>query len=320
MSEAATFPRSPAAGKTWHVLGAGSIGGLFALRLVQAGLPVTLLLRDAAAVARWQAAGAQLQVQMPDGSTQACAPAVATATTPAPHLLLVTTKAHDTMTALAPHLAGDGAGQLVLLLQNGMGVAEALRARWPALRLWCGVTTAGAWREHDFRLHCVATGECQAGRHDDAGDAALDAGVAALAAAGLLALEADIRPRLWRKLAVNALINPLTALHGCRNGELAQLPAAQPVLAALAAELEQVLDAVQVTLGQPVLAIARAVIASTAGNYSSMNRDIAAGRRTEIDSINGYVVARAQALGVAVPTHRAVLDAVHALEARSAAR
>ena len=81
----------------WYVLGAGSIGRLFAERLARTGCAVQLLRRGAA---RPQ---------------------------PAPTLLLVATKAPDVLDALAPHVAGDGHGQLALLLQNGMGISEAVR-------------------------------------------------------------------------------------------------------------------------------------------------------------------------------------------------
>lgn len=297
----------------WHILGAGSIGGLFSVRLEDAGLAPVLLLRDDATQARWQAA-AGLHLQRPDGSSRHLRPVVRTvAGAGAPRCLLVTTKAPDTLAALAPLVAGSGAGQLVLLLQNGMGVADRLRARWPALRLWCAVTTAGAWRESTFRLHCVAEGETHAGLHDAPGDVALDAAVRELAAAGILHLVDDVRPRLWHKLAVNAVINALTALHGCRNGELLELDATRVQLPLLAAEVEAIAAAEGIHLGAPVLALAEAVIRQTAGNYSSMNRDVVAGRRTEIDYINGYLVDRAGAHGLAAPAHAALQAAVRRL-------
>lgn len=261
---------------SWQIIGAGSIGRLFANRLARAGYAVQLLGRDAPVMQ------------------------------PTPTLLLVATKTPDVIAALARHVAGAGQGQLVLLLQNGMGTAEAVRTRWPALRLWSAVTTAAAWRDDTGELHVVTEGETQAGLHDGKGAAWLDAQVHGLATAGILRTTGDIRAVQWRKLAVNALVNPLSALLGCRNGEL---PArAGDRLRALASEF----DAVARAEGQPLdsLALATAVIAQTAGNFSSMNRDIAAGRRTEIDAITGYVVARATAHGIAVPAHAQLLTLI----------
>lgn len=262
----------------WYVLGAGSIGRLFAERLARTGCAVQLLRRGAA---RPQ---------------------------PAPTLLLVATKAPDVLDALAPHVAGDGHGQLALLLQNGMGISEAVRARWPRLRLWNAMTTAAAWRDDEDRLHVVTEGDTLAGRWDDAGLAVLDNAVGELAGAGILALTADIRAALWRKLAVNALINPLSALHGCRNGELETVAATE--LSLLAREFDAVAAAEGVPLDSHALAVA--VMRRTAENFSSMNRDVALGRRTEIDWITGHVVACAARHGIAVPQHAALLAAIHA--------
>lgn len=296
---------------TWHVLGAGSIGSLFAARLHEAGLPVTMLLRDEATRIRRAADG--LAVTWPDGQAQRHALPMAVAGSLPSRCLLVTTKTCDTLDALAPCLQGDGRGQLVLLLQNGMGTAEQVRARWPGVRLWVAVTTAGAWRAADGTVTCVATGDTRAGRLDDAGDPALDPSVQALCEAGLAATTTDIRGALWRKLAVNAVINALTALHGCRNGELLARDELARALPAIAAEVEAVAAAEGIAFDARVLDMAHAVIRQTAGNWSSMNRDVAAGRRTEIDAINGYVVARAQAHGIDVPANRALVDAIHAL-------
>lgn len=263
----------------WTVIGAGSMGRLFAGRLRDAGIGVTLLRRGER-------------------------------TPQVPRCLLVAVKTPDTLAALAPHVAGDGSGQLGLLLQNGMGTAGQVRARWPQLRLWHAVTTAAAWRDAQDELHVVTIGETQFGRADDAGDAGTDAAVEALCTAGIGIRVADIRTPLWRKLAVNALINPLTALHGVRNGELATNPELRALLPPLAAEIDAVARAEGVTLD--TLAGGLDVIARTAANWSSMNRDLAAGRPTEIDSITGYLLACARRHGIATPQNARLLAAIRA--------
>lgn len=304
----------------WHLLGAGSIGGWFAARLAARGLPVTLLLRDAASLARWHDAGG-FSLTGPDGTLSHAGPPAVEALAPgpgaeAPTRVVVATKAQDTLEALTPLVPGDGAGQLVLLLQNGMGTGDLLRARFPRLRLWQAVTTAGVWRESEFALRVVAEGETLAGRLDDAGNAMLDTAIDEMAGSGVLALADDIRSVLWRKLAINAVINALTAIHGCRNGELAEIPAARVRFAPLAQEVERVAAAEGIHFDEPVLAMAERVMRLTAHNFSSMNRDAAAGRATEIDSINGYIVARAARHGIPVPANAAVTAAVRALPRR----
>ena len=54
---------------TWHILGAGSLGGLWAARLARAGLPVRLILRDQARLSRYRAAGGLTLVE--DGQAAA---------------------------------------------------------------------------------------------------------------------------------------------------------------------------------------------------------------------------------------------------------
>ncbi len=224
----------------------------------------------------------------------------------APILLLVATKTPDVLTALSRYVHGAGHGQLALLLQNGMGTADTVRAHWPALRIWSAVTTAAAWRDDTGALHVVTEGDTQAGLHDDAGDDTLDQHIHRLASVGILRISADVRAAQWQKLAVNALINPLSALLNCRNGELAALAAES--LRELAREFDAIAHAEGQTLDS--LTLATEVMQKTASNFSSMNRDFAAGRPTEIDAITGFLIARAQRHGIPAPAHARLLAAI----------
>jgi 2-dehydropantoate 2-reductase len=299
----------------WHLLGAGSVGCWFAARLHAAGIPVTLLLRNAAARAGYLARDG-ITLELPEGMLHARPPAVIAGGN-VPACLLVCTKTPDTLDALATVFPQRDAQAAVVLLQNGMGMAQAVQARWPRLRLYNAVTTAGIFRASPWRFHCVATGEtcvAEPGRDAPAGDVAA---IHAVADAGLWQTDSRIEQRLWQKLAVNAVINALTGIHQCRNGELENIDDAATLIPQLAAEVDAVAAAEGIRLAPDALTAARAVMRSTAGNLSSMNRDLAAGRRTEIDAINGFVVARASAHGIPVPANEQVLSAVHALEARS---
>ena len=97
-----------------------------------------------------------------------------------------------------------------------------------------------------------------------------------------------------RKVAINACINPLTAVHGVKNGALLS----EPYLARaeqIIAEVENILT----ELGYAQLAsrldqTVRAVMADTADNTSSMLSDVMAGRRTEVDSIVGWLLHRSK--------------------------
>jgi 2-dehydropantoate 2-reductase len=126
--------------------------------------------------------------------------------------------------------------------------------------------------------------------------------------------QSDIYPSLWLKLAINCCINPLTALHNCRNGELLSAEF-QPAISALCQEVSQVAASEQIKLSaeelqQTVLQVA----SSTANNFSSMQQDIHHQRTSEINYINGYVVKQAAKHGIACPHNQHLLQQIQRLE------
>ena len=136
-------------------------------------------------------------------------------------------------------------------------------------------------------------------------------------ALGPVRLTDNILPFLWHKLAINAVINPLTALYNCNNGELAKVQYQQ--------QINQILDEVcQVAeaTGYPLqyaqmLEKVQQVIQSTAANFSSMQQDIIHKRRTEIDAINGYIVTQAARYNIAVPFNTQLMQQVLQLQHRA---
>ncbi|MDV5171215.1 2-dehydropantoate 2-reductase [Photobacterium rosenbergii] len=124
----------------------------------------------------------------------------------------------------------------------------------------------------------------------------------------------DINQPLWRKLAINCAINPLTALHNCNNGELARKEF-DGEIAGVCKEVAEVMTAE----GYPVTAIelrqqVDTVINATADNFSSMNQDVCHQRQTEIDYISGYLIARAAAHNICVPYNQRLWQAIKDLE------
>ncbi|MET1080050.1 MAG: putative 2-dehydropantoate 2-reductase [Pseudomonas sp.] len=288
----------------WHVLGVGSLGSLWATRLARAGQPVRLILRDSARLAAYRAAGGLTLVE-PGGSSAYPIPAeTANATTPI-HRLLLACKAYDAeeaVAALAARLAPDAE---LILLQNGLGSQDAVAARLPRSRCILASSTEGAFREADFRVVFAGHGYTWLG---DPRDPSPPPWLTVLDEAGIAhEWTTDILTRLWRKLALNCAINPLTVLHDCRNGGLLEHPAE---VATLCAELTELL----LISGQPAAAedlhseVLR-VIQATASNYSSMHQDVARQRRTEIG------VLLDQACAVAT-RHRLGLPHLKALQRR----
>lgn len=268
---------------TWHVLGAGSLGGLWAARLARVGLPVRLLLRDRQRLAHYRAGGGLTLEQ--EGRRQTFPLPAETLAEPAPiRRLLLASKAYDAAPAASALASRLTAGAEVVLLQNGLGSQDEVAALLPQARCIFASSTEGAFRRADFHVVYAGAGHTWLG---SVPPSSAPDWLDELALAGIPASwTADILSRLWRKLALNCAINPLTVLHHCRNGGL-QAHTAE--VGQLCAELGRLLEA----CGQPGAAAGlqedvQRVIAATAANYSSMYQDVAAGRRTEIAYLLGH--------------------------------
>lgn len=268
---------------TWHILGAGSLGTLWATRLARAGLPVRLILRDAARLQAYQAAGGLTLVEQ--GQAQRYPVPAETLANDAPiERLLVACKAYDAEAAVAQVAHRLTPAAELILLQNGLGSQDAVAARVPQTRCIFASSTEGAFREGDWRVVFAGHGYTWLG---DSSHPVPPFWLDDLDAAGIPhAWSVDILTRLWRKLALNCAINPLTVLHDCRNGGLQQH---QCEVATLCSELAQLLE----HCGQPAAAQdlqqeVERVILATAANYSSMYQDVANQRRTEISYLLGH--------------------------------
>jgi len=292
----------------WHVLGVGAIGGLYACRLQLGGADVTLLAREDAQPPRELILkGEQEQhFEFPQQNFAVDQP-------PIEHLL-VCTKAwavEQAIEAVAPRLS---ATSVVVLLCNGMGLAEAVAPLIGEAQLIVGSTTAGCRRSGKGELIVSGEGRTQLGT--------LDASPAPTWLSpwrqGVpdFEWETDIRSVLLAKVALNAVINPLTALHGVTNGELLQ-PPLQAITEEVIKEVQSVLftaDASEIASALP--AQVRAVCDSTAANHSSMRVDLEGGKRTEIDAIVGWLLSSLTPHPPATPLLSELYDAVREKDAR----
>lgn len=299
----------------WHILGPGAIGSLFAWHLAGAGFSVRLLTRHAGESARLITLEDHTT---PDHSSSTRAFHVDHGDTPMRNLL-VTVKAHQTAAALDAIAHRIDASTLILFLQNGMGTWEFARTRFPLTRWLVGTTTEGAWRAADHHIIHAGRGETWIGTLNPAWSR--DAEQLARRLENTLfhpGCDPLILHRLWRKLAINCAINPLTVLYDCRNGELLHKPAALEQMGKICAEVEAVMNAALGTASggtgvEPLLPLVRSVAEKTGANQSSMLQDYRRGQPTEIEFISGYVVAEGMRLGIATPENQSVLDAIRAL-------
>ncbi len=233
-------------------------------------------------------------------------------------LLLVTTKAGDTLSALNDWLPYIPETTPIVLFQNGLGSQQAVAERWPERPVLAASTTEGANRSSpDVVVHAGA-GDTWVGGLTGSAVHYVAGVVQQLSATGLrVHSERHILQRLWQKLVINAGINPFTALLDCPNGDILGSPLYQQSVDGLCAEIACLLQAEASEVVSPAVLRERieAVAKSTARNTSSMRADVAAGRETEIDFINGYLVQCGKHHGIATPVNQMLTDRVKALSA-----
>lgn len=292
---------------TWTILGAGSLGCLWAARLSRAGLPVRLLLRDRQRLNAYRALGGVTLVENDRESLYPIAAETAAQGAPIQRLLLAC-KAYDAESAAASVAARLAPGAELILLQNGLGSQQAVSAHLPRARCLYASSTEGAFRESDFRVVFAGQGQTWLG---DEGGGPAPGWLSELGQAGIPAQWSEnILERLWRKVALNCAINPLTVLHQCRNGELASHPGE---VAALCDELGQLLHAAGYsTAARELQGDVERVIAATAANFSSMYQDVAQGRRSEIAYLLGHACREGDRLHLALPQLRALHERLRA--------
>ena len=220
-------------------------------------------------------------------------------------LLLVTLKAWQVSDAVLPLTKLLPATSPVLLIHNGMGTLEELkRVQHPLLM---GVTTHAARRDGSVITH-VANGITHIGPAKPGVNDYSDLAERLHAALPDVAWHNDINASCWKKLAVNCVINPLTALLDCPNGELRYHHEHIEMICQEVA-LVMVREGYH-TSAESLYDFATEVIESTADNISSMLQDIRMQRHTEIDYITGYLLRRARAHGLTLPENSRLYERV----------
>lgn len=290
----------------WHIIGGGAIGCLFAANLQRSGVRCSLVLR--------RSGPSRCNIEIDEATGQHSITVSATsASNPAPiRHLLVTTKAYDMESALLSVAHRLGRDSVVLILVNGMGLLELAATILPDVKLFAGTTTEGAYRSGTRQIRHAGSGitrigSLAIGQEPAWFDAWRDFPL-------VCQWDPDIENALWHKLAINCAINPLTALHKVHNGALQQEPALMASVNSLCEEIAAVSKAAGFSeTARRISGDAAEVIRRTADNKSSMLQDVLAGRRTEIDFITGYLVRRADALGVKVERNRDLLERIRQL-------
>ncbi|RKU02734.1 2-dehydropantoate 2-reductase [Burkholderia sp. Nafp2/4-1b] len=305
------------------ILGAGAMGSLFGALLAEHGEAVTLIDVNDAHLDAIRRDGLRIDDDRGERrirALQAVRPEAASATAPDTpfDLLIVFTKSLHTRTALHGVRALLTPRTFVLTLQNGLGNVETLNAFVPLERILVGVTTWPADFAGPGHVRSHGAGTIRMMTADGAARPIAATVADALSRAGLAcSLDADVWAAIWEKVAFNAALNPLCAATGCTVDQLARVPDGPRLALAIAAETAAVARAKGVAVdGERIARNVEHAICAHHGHRPSMLQDVLAGRRTEIDAINGQVVAAARATGVAVPHTDTLLALVRLIDAR----
>ena len=286
------------------ILGPGAVGSLWATKLKLAGHNVSLWGRSS---------NSEQLLQLDDN------PAISFSNQHIPSvqnadLIVVTVKAWQVEGAIEPLLPYISEDTIVMLLHNGMGTAPRLEAKLPDNPLIVATTTHGAYKPSKEQVLHTGQGNTQLGGFNAKGaqcDFLADVMNHALPEVNW---NPNINAALWTKLAINCAINPLTAIHQCKNGELAA-PEFATKLANITYELVEVMNKEEIEVDFDSLhATIMQVVNATAANYSSMRQDVFHQRCTEIDFITGYLLQAAEKHHISTPENAKLYQRIKQIE------
>ncbi len=298
---------------TVAVMGAGAVGCYFGGMLARQGHHVTLIARPQH-VAAITESGLRLQTTGFDEQVRLAASSQASAVQGA-QLVLFCVKSLDTEAAgalIRPHLQPD---VLVLCLQNGVDNSARLRSVLPQHAVAAAVVY-------------VATEMAGPGhvRHHGRGDLVMepsihsDAVAQALMAAGVpTEVSPNVTGALWAKLILNCAYNAVSAISQLPYGKTVTGEGVRDLMRDVVAECLAVAQAEGVQLAGDVHAAVDQLAGSMPSQFSSTAQDLARGKATEIDHLNGLIVRRGEALGIATPANRVLWSLVKLLESKATA-
>ena len=292
------------------IVGAGAMGCFLAARLAAGGLTVTVVDVDRARLAVIGREGITLHDDTGTATAQVRACLAAEVEGPV-DLVLLMTKGMFSAAAIrsVAHLAAHN--PLVLTLQNGLGNVEAIAEVFDADHILWGVTDFPADLEgpalvSSHGLGHIWLGGVNARAHDHA------AAVADAMNKGTLntAVDPEVRVAVWEKVAFNAALNALSTITSLPVGGL-DCPEGRRIAAAVVDETIATATALGVPIDRTrVFAKIDHALANHRMHKPARLQDRLAGRRTEIESINGAIVRMAEQAGVATPATRVLADLV----------
>lgn len=292
------------------VMGAGAVGCYYGAMLARAGHSVMLIGRprhvdvvnDRGLFLEAQAFQEHVAMR---ATTEASGVAGA-------DVVLFCVKSTDTETAgrqIAPHLVKSAA---VLSLQNGVDNAERLQAVI-GRKVIPAVVYVAAEMAGPGHIRHNGRGELVIGPSPESYPIA----AAFIDAAVPTTVSEDVAGALWKKLILNCAYNALSAVSQFPYGRLMDVEGVTDVMKDLVAECVAVARASGVSVQKDILQVGMAMGRTMPEQYSSTAQDLARGRKTEIDYLNGYIVRKGAVLAIPTPANRALYAMVKLIEAKA---
>lgn len=316
------------------VVGAGSIGGVVAAVLHRRGIGVELVCRREEQAVTIRSEGLELTGRL--GSFRARVPAVSTvdALQGRKEIVFLATKAQDMLAParqLLPYLAPES---VVVSLQNGVSVDPLAEVIGRERVVGC-VVGWGSTMESDSRIRVTSRGSFVVGRLDGSHDGRLERIRELLSLIQPTRTTENIYGALFSKLMINACINSVGAATGLPLGKMLTFRDAPRLFQRILSEAAAVAAAAGITIqpysgqfnlyrifsaGGPAAIPLRGLIAllvrslGYGGVRSSTLQSLDRGRATEIDWLNGYIVALGTQHGVETPINRRIVEVVKEIE------
>jgi len=290
------------------IVGKGAIGGLIGFKCHQLGYDCQHLIKTPQ----------QQSFTVTDisGVSHSLTPNTSVITRPAQFdLLIMPVKAYQVLPVLVQLQPFIQSNHIIVLLHNGMGTIEQVRELLPNNPLIAATTSYGAFKPDANTLIETGLGQTHLGWLGKV-DTGLKQSIEPILSALLPPSywHQDISLALWKKLAINAVINPLTAIHNLKNGELADKKHTVSI-SNICDEIAKVMGALGYTVASAeLIENVNQVITDTANNYSSMHQDLKFKRQTEIEFINGYVTSKAAELNIEVSHNHRLVEQIGLLQ------
>jgi 2-dehydropantoate 2-reductase len=303
------------------IVGAGAMGSVYGALMADAGHEVWMFDKWQEHVEAMRSRGLRVEGASGDRTVPINATTEATEAGPC-GLVIVATKGHDTDAAVAGARGMIGPETAVLSLQNGLGNVEMIQELLgdhpggvlAGIAGGFGASMVGPGHAHHNGMAAINIAEAAGGLSDR-----LERVREVWTSSGFNCdIYEDIWPVVWSKLNANIAVSACSSLFGLRTGQVRDNPHAWELSKACVLETSAVAAAkgIKLLYDDPVQWVSD-FIAKMPDARPSMYQDVIAGRRSEIDTIHGGVVAEGRKVGMPTPTCAFMVTAVRALQEKN---